>query len=200
MRNKEKSKASWKAYYEKNKITLAEKKSEYKRKNYDAIQNRRALYRLNNKEKLAADSARRRAENPENIAESRRRYRKNRPGREYQLTKQRPSALLSKRIRTRLYLIVKGKKLGSAVKALGCTSDQLKEYLESQFQPGMTWENWGKGKGCWNIDHIVPLARFDLTNEQHFVLANYYMNLQPLWFEDNVRKSDYLPSELLEAA
>lgn len=103
---------------------------------------------------------------------------------------------LAARLRSRLGSAIRNKeKVGSFVRDLGCSIDELKKHLESKFQPGMTWETWGRGRGKWNIDHIVPLAAFDLTNRQHFVLACYYLNLQPLWFIDNQIKGSKYPSE-----
>jgi hypothetical protein len=102
---------------------------------------------------------------------------------------------LMNNLRTRTKMALKNRaKSGSVVRDMGCSGEQLKQHLESKFQSGMTWDNWGSGKGCWNIDHIVPLAAFDLTNRQHFLLACNYLNLQPLWWEDNMKKSATMPS------
>jgi len=96
-------------------------------------------------------------------------------------------------IRTRLCNAIRGgKKPGSAVKDLGCTIKELKQYLESNFQEGMTWENWGLGEGKWSVDHIIPLSSFDLTNREQFLKACHYTNLQPLWALDNLKKGDRL--------
>ncbi|KKM25782.1 hypothetical protein LCGC14_1591490 [marine sediment metagenome] len=73
---------------------------------------------------------------------------------------------------------------GSAIRDLGCSIDFLKQYLESKFQSGMSWDNYGK----WHIDHIIPLVNFDLTNREQLVEACHYSNLQPLWQEDNLIK------------
>ena len=51
---------------------------------------------------------------------------------------------------------------GSAVRDLGCTILEFKTYIEAQFQPDMTWENWTMDG--WHLDHKVPLAVFDLTD------------------------------------
>jgi hypothetical protein len=90
-------------------------------------------------------------------------------------------------LRSRLVKLLKNKpKVGSAVQDLGCSIDQLKAHLESQFQPGMSWESYGK---CgWHIDHIKPLASFDLTDENQLKQACHYTNLQPLWARDNLSK------------
>lgn len=95
--------------------------------------------------------------------------------------------LLAKRLRTRLYIAVQNEqKSGSAVRDLGCSVAEFKTYLESKFQPGMTWANWSPAG--WHIDHIRPLASFDLTDRQQFLQACQYTNLQPLWARDNLTK------------
>jgi len=75
-------------------------------------------------------------------------------------------------------------KSGSAVRDLGCTIPELKLYLEARFAPGMTWDNYG----AWHVDHIKPLASFDLTDREQLLRACHYTNLQPLWAGDNLRK------------
>ena len=92
-------------------------------------------------------------------------------------------------LRTRIRRAVRK---GSAVKNLGCSIADFKLHLEKQFQSGMTWDNYGK----WHIDHIKPLASFDLTDADELKKACHYTNMQPLWRADNIRKHsklDYLP-------
>lgn len=79
-------------------------------------------------------------------------------------------------------------KKGSAVRDLGCTIQELKQYLEAKFKPGMTWDNWSL-KG-WHIDHIIPISAFDLTDREQLLKACHYTNLQPLWAKDNLRKGN----------
>lgn len=94
---------------------------------------------------------------------------------------------LGKYLRNRLYSAIKGKiKIGSAVKDLGCTVEELKTHLESLFQPRMSWDNYG----AWHIDHIKPLASFNLEDPEQVKVACHYSNLQPLWAEDNLKKGD----------
>ena len=66
---------------------------------------------------------------------------------------------------------------------LGCSLEDLRVYLESKFQIGMSWENCGRGG--WEIDHIRPLASFDLSASADLEKACHYTNLQPLWGPDN---------------
>lgn len=85
--------------------------------------------------------------------------------------------------------VTQDRRPGSAVKDLGCTIGEFKLYLESKFQPGMTWENRGPMRpGFWQIDHIKPLASFDLTDPTQFKQAVHYTNMQPLWTEEHLAK------------
>jgi hypothetical protein len=91
-------------------------------------------------------------------------------------------------LRDRLNKALRGNfKSGSAVRDLGCTIEELKVHLESQFQPGMSWENWSLDG--WHIDHIKPLSSFNLSDRQQLLEACHYTNLQPLWASDNLSKN-----------
>jgi hypothetical protein len=90
-------------------------------------------------------------------------------------------------LRNRMGAAIKlGYKSGSAVDDLGCSVEFLKQHLQTRFKPGMTWDNYGE----WHIDHILPLSKFDLSKRQQFLIACNYNNLQPLWADENMRKSD----------
>lgn len=69
---------------------------------------------------------------------------------------------------------------------LGLSLDNFTKYIESQFKPGMTWKNHDL-KG-WHLDHIRPLASFDLTKEEDQRQAFHYTNYQPLWASENLSK------------
>jgi len=98
-------------------------------------------------------------------------------------------------IRKRTYNVLDGRrKTQKSLAMLGCSAEQLRAHLESQFRDGMSWENYGiKG---WHIDHIIPLASFKFFNEDGsenpdaFKIAMNYKNLQPLWAKENISKSD----------
>lgn len=92
---------------------------------------------------------------------------------------------LAKNLRSRLNQAVRGGfKAGSAVRDLGCSIDEFRAHIEAQFLPGMSWDNWGK----WHIDHVLPLAWFDLTDRVQFLTAAHYTNMQPLWAVNNLSK------------
>lgn len=73
-------------------------------------------------------------------------------------------------------------------KYLGCSRDFFKEYLQSRFLPGMTWENYGRNG--WHIDHIVPMSKIDFKNEETIYSIMNYKNTQPLWAKDNISKKN----------
>ena len=126
-------------------------------------------------------------ENPE----KRKEYRENYKPRKQERMKERrdtdPIFNLTNRIRCRLikYLtILNITKKNKTFEIVGCSPQKLKEHLEKQFVDGMTWENRNK----WHIDHIIPLSSAK-TEEELYKLC-YYTNLQPLWVEENLKKSN----------
>ena len=93
-------------------------------------------------------------------------------------------------LRTRLNRAIKAEfKAGSAVRDLGCTIEEFKAHIESQFLPSMTWENWGVGPGKWHLDHVRELADFDLRVREEFLAAAHWSNYRPLWSEENCGRS-----------
>lgn len=98
------------------------------------------------------------------------------------------------RSRTRIKLAFRNRgftKKSKASEILGCSWQELKEYIESKFVDGMNWEN----RHLWHIDHKIPLATAK-TEEGVYKLC-HYTNLQPLWAEDNLRKGSKLIEALL---
>ena len=73
---------------------------------------------------------------------------------------------------------------------VGYTLEDLRNHLEKQFKPGMTFDNHGK----WHIDHIIPqcLWQFETYNDREFKQCWSLANLQPLWKEENERKHNKL--------
>ncbi len=82
-------------------------------------------------------------------------------------------------------------RIDSTKNIIGCTPENLKKYLESQFRDGMSWDNYGFLG--WHIDHIKPCSSFDLTDPEQQRACFHYSNLQPLWCDEHMekRKSDF---------
>jgi hypothetical protein len=102
--------------------------------------------------------------------------------------------VLACRLRARVRSAVKSqntKRAGAAIDLIGCSIKYLKDYLMSLFTEGMTWDLLLSSE--IEIDHVLPVASFDLTDPEQQRRAFYYTNLQPLWVDDNRKKSDILP-------
>jgi hypothetical protein len=72
----------------------------------------------------------------------------------------------------------------TTIELLGYTPLNLKESIESKFQEGMNWKNYGE----WHIDHIKPISSFEKTENPKVI--NSLDNLQPLWAFDNLSKGN----------
>lgn len=74
-------------------------------------------------------------------------------------------------------------------KILGAEWDVVKDYIESQFSEGMTWDNHGE----WEYDHKIPISICKTVEE--VLRLNHYTNFQPLWSKENLLKSDKILPE-----
>lgn len=189
-----------------NKKQCAKKKSEYPAKR-DSILVVKKIYYSNNSEEILSDKKQYHTLNKDKIAAQRHeRYLVNKDNELYKekcRNKQRNRSQvrrehdidfkISQNLRSRLWHAIKNdQKAGSAIEDLGCSIEHLKKHLESQFEPDMTWGNYGRKRGirCWEIDHIEALSKFDLSDPEQVKTACRYINLQPMWAKDNIRKSN----------
>lgn len=100
---------------------------------------------------------------------------------------------LANAVRRRLKKALKGKLLIPTRELLGCSVLELRAHLQGQFKRGMTWANYGT---VWNIDHEVPLAKFDLKNAEHLRMASHYTNLRPMRVMDNSLRGDRIEAPI----
>jgi hypothetical protein len=180
--------------YQKNNPNRNDNNKRYADKNRDVINHKtREKYHENleeSRKKEREKQKRLRKLNPEKYNKYVNEWRK----KNYERLKNDPKWKMIKILRSRfLRSIKKQYKNSSVIKLLGCSIDEFKIYLESKFQEGMTWENHGL-KG-WHIDHIIPCASFDLTKEEEQQRCFHYSNLQPLWWIDNLKKSNKVEGE-----
>ena len=110
--------------------------------------------------------------------------------------KNNPHARFILAMRKRIYGFMEIKNMTKRNKTfhiIGCTPQQLIAHIEKQFQSGMTWENWGVHG--WHVDHIIPLDSGKTLEEVEKLC--HYTNLQPMWAEENRKKSNkILPTDL----
>ena len=105
-----------------------------------------------------------------------------------QLKDRDPNFKVACALRTRISSLIRKagvRKDARSTELLGCSINDFRLYLESLFQSGMTWDNYGK----WHIDHKIPCSRFDLKKIEEQKKCFHYTNQQPLWAIDNLRKS-----------
>jgi len=151
--------------------TVAARKDEMKARRYA----RAKAWKSANKERHAASQAIYMAEYMKTDAAK--------LNRKAQRSKPRNKMIHNQRRRLRDFI----KRTGSHVHLrFGCSSDFMRTHIEKQFTKGMTWDNYGE----WHIDHIMPCAQFDLSNQMHADICFNWQNLRPLWAEHNMSKSD----------
>jgi hypothetical protein len=178
--NIENVKISVKKYTLKNIDKIKEYQKTYNASNSDKIKNYHKKYRFKNLVKIKNYYR----NNKEKILEQKKQYEKHKRNTDAQYN-------LIRKLRIRLNKALKTqsvKKCYKTIDLLGITIDELKKYLESQFKDGMTWDNYGYKD--WHIDHIRPCSSFDLSDLEQQKQCFHYTNLQPLWWWENLKKSN----------
>ena len=94
------------------------------------------------------------------------------------------------------HALSRNSKSDSTETLVGCSMNELRDHLESQFTAGMTWDNYGE----WHVDHIKPCAMFDFSIDSHQFQCFHYTNMQPLWAIDNYKKGNKYDKNSLTAS
>ena len=191
--NREKTNAQRRDYYEKNKEKILKRQGEYRKETPLSEE-----ARLKKKERNKRDyekKIQRRIESGEKIR-GRNKSKQSHTATRAQINKRRRERYseeklfaLTARVRA---LVNKGirnmdiEKNQSTEDYLGCDFATFMQHIESNFKNGMSWDNRDK----WHVDHIVPIS--SAQTEEEFILLSNYKNLQPMWAEDNVAKSNKL--------
>jgi len=161
----------------------------YRKANAEKLKATRNTYRETNKEKLKEQKKLWRDANPDKVKQMNKRNATKRKGKanEYQNTKYRTSPIFKLR-KNMSNAINKAfnrngyPKSSKTQEIIGCTFEQLKEHIQSKFEPWMNWENHGMYNGefnyGWDIDHILPVS--SAITEDELINLNHYTNLQPL--------------------
>ena len=127
-----------------------------------------------------------REKNIDKIRKTKRDYERNRKATD-------PLYKLISNFRTAIYQVLKEsnvEKNKSYFDILGYTPEELINHLEKQFKDDMTWDNYG----IWHVDHKLPITSFDIQEmgDEEFMKCWCLDNLQPMWGEENIRKSNKL--------
>lgn len=208
-KNKERKKATDKAYREANKEQLSAKKKLYREENKAAISERRKKKYRENSEEIKAKARERRLRDPEAYRKqhnaSQKKWRAQNKDRvraiyrRHMNKKRREDVIFNLKCLCRERIAhalrkTSTRKSKRTIDLLGCSAAELAAHLESMFLPGMTWGN--RGINGWHIDHIIPLAKFDLRDTEQQAVAFHYTNLQPLWAKDNRMKGDSVGGQI----
>ncbi len=124
-------------------------------------------------------------------SEKRRTYR-NQYNKKYRQT---PKYKFEHALRARIITAIKNqskglsRKCGKTVSLLGCSIKDFRIYLESKFEPGMSWNNFGS---VWHMDHIMPCSIFDLSKSAHQHRCFHFSNIRPCFIEENLKKGSKL--------
>lgn len=160
-----------KEWYEKNKQDHLTKANNYYAENREEILDKVRIFRENNPDKVKASNDKY-LSNPENI------LKKNIKSKER--LENNPAIKLKHTQFTRIRQILNiNNTTNSFIKSLGCTSEELKNHIESKWEKGMSWEN--RNKGGWGISHNIPLTEFDLSDPNEVEKALHFTNLKPVW-------------------
>lgn len=182
-KNPEKSKEQQRKSYKKHRNKRIIELKEYKKKNSEE----QKKYNKENRERINAGKRRRYKKNPEKAKEynKKNKYQINKRNRERAKTDLLFKLKINTKSRVKSFLRLQNiSKKNRTFDIVGCSPQFLKEHLEKQFKPGMTWDTYGFYG--WHIDHIIPLSSAK-TEEEIYKLC-HYANLQPLWAQENIKK------------
>ena len=173
----------FKEYREKNSDTIKEKQKELRENNKDLVSERKKEYyrNLSTDKKELLKIKKRENYHTNNQKEKKKEY-------VTEKLKTDPFFKMKFNIRSLIRNSVKRcftEKSKKTIEILGCTFEEFKLHLESQFDENMCWENQGT---YWHMDHIIPIS--SAQNEEEVYKLNHYTNFQPLYWEDNLRKSN----------
>lgn len=174
---KERSKEYNKKYFQKNKEILTIKNKNYRKNNLVKIKAHIKLYRDKNKEHIKKKN-KDYNEIKKNKIKERRKYDIN--------------FRISETLRSKIHKLLKGLNLSEkSSKTIGCSKEELKKFLEYQFDDLMNWENYGN---YWQIDHVYPINLCNTSINEDIIMCFNWKNLRPLEKNYNRIKSDKLIS------
>jgi hypothetical protein len=137
-----------------------------------------------NKEHLSQYIKEYREKNVDKIKKTKREYERNRKASD-------PIYKLISNFRTAIYQVLKEsnvEKNKHYFDVLQYTPEELMVHLESQFKDSMNWDNYG----FWHVDHKLAITHFNIQEmgDEEFMRCWSLENLQPMWAEENIRKSN----------
>ena len=194
--NPEKIKNTQLKYREKNREKEVERSKKYRENNSEKIKESQKLYYWCNREKRLENREKWFEKNKEKATKTQQNYLKNNKekintNRRKNHHKKYQTDVLYKlkvNVRNRVKMFLKSKNFDLDINRIydivGCSPEELRDYLSTKFTEGMLWENYGE----WHIDHIIPISSANTKDDVYRL--SHYTNLQPLWKEDNLKKGN----------
>ncbi len=150
----------------------------YKQKNKEKIKEYNKKYKLQHKDEISEYNKNYNKENRKEIQKRHTEYLKNR-------RKTNKNYKIAVVLRNRLKSLLKGEKRKKTLEILGCDLNFFLDWLKFQFKEDMTFENHGT---IWHIDHVIPCAKFNLTEVEEQKKCFNWTNMQPMHSSKNMSK------------
>ncbi len=196
LEHKDQLKAYHEAWYVENKEHVRDTGKVYRKNNKNKINQKNAKYRKANSDKIKQYHKTYNTKNKLRIQIRQNKYtrlkRANDPCFRLRVN-------ISRSINFMLASFGKSKNGCSCLKYLPYSIQDLKQYLESRFEPWMTWNNHGKyisktwndqdpSTWTWQIDHIVPasILKYADMKDENFKKCWALENLRPLSAKQNL--------------
>ena len=121
---------------------------------------------------------------------------------DYERQRADPGLILEHAIRTKIGMMIKGKRQTSATVTMRSEfkdKSDLMEHLSSQFEPWMTFDNFGKHElgeeRRWNVGHRIARFHFDQNNDEDVRRCWLKKNLFPQCGHENIAAKVKFPGE-----
>jgi len=197
------SKAASKKWAEKNKLRTSEYNRRYFSENKEELTKKKKEWRSKNRDKVIALKREWRKNNADKVNDGLKRHygieenRVKRSKRSVEYRKERENEDLSFRFAIRARTRIKSafrnmstRKDTKSFDLLGMSGAEFASHIMNHpnRHESFTLENYGV---AWVVDHIRPIASFDLSNVEHQKEAFHWSNCSPMGKKENTQKGNY---------
>ena len=208
--NKEKILIKKKKHYEQNKDKLNEKSKKYEQENKEKILIKSKRYYQENKDKINEKHKQHYQQNKDKLNEYQKRYYQGNKEKirikkkQYQRYKRATDLeyKLKCNIRSRINSAIRSQLNNGATKSahthelLGIQMDKYIRWIEFQLKNCWTWDDWGTK---FEIDHVYPIAKHDLSKKEEQFKAFNWKNTRPMCIKENGSKgAKIMPKQIFK--